>query len=116
MKAVIPKAKTNPLHSLAIAASTKKGSARPIVARRVKQPAPEIFVRIPRPKSDHYYYGSGMTYAAAHLRNKAGYAYLCWREGERVRTFYLGKAPNHPLRISRAPDPRPAGPRRDRVG
>ncbi len=29
----------------------------------------------------------------AHLRNKKGYVYLRWREGKRVRTFYLGKAP-----------------------
>jgi len=29
----------------------------------------------------------------AHLRNKLGYVYLCWRSGKRVRTFYLGKAP-----------------------
>lgn len=29
----------------------------------------------------------------AHLRNKRGYVYLCWREGRKVRSFYLGKAP-----------------------
>lgn len=29
----------------------------------------------------------------AHLRNKKGYIYLCWRAGKHVHTFYLGKAP-----------------------
>jgi hypothetical protein len=32
-------------------------------------------------------------YARAHLRNRRGYVYLSWREGDRVRSFYLGKAP-----------------------
>jgi len=32
-------------------------------------------------------------YARAHLRNRNGYVYLTWRDGERVRSFYLGKAP-----------------------
>lgn len=31
----------------------------------------------------------------AHLRNKRGYLYLCWREGKRVHNFYLGKAPRN---------------------
>jgi hypothetical protein len=32
-------------------------------------------------------------YARAHLRNRKGYVYLTWRDGQRVRSFYLGKAP-----------------------
>ena len=31
-------------------------------------------------------------YHRAHLRNRRGYLELCWRDGERVRSFYLGKA------------------------
>lgn len=30
----------------------------------------------------------------AHLRRKGRYLYLCWREEERVRTLYLGRAAN----------------------
>lgn len=32
-------------------------------------------------------------YSKAHLRNRRGYVYLCWRDGEEFRTYYLGKAP-----------------------
>jgi hypothetical protein len=41
-------------------------------------------------------------FAEAHLRNKKGYVYLCWRDGDRVRNFYLGKAPR------KSPTGRPA--------
>jgi hypothetical protein len=65
-------------------------------------PPPEIFVKttpgdlFPR-------------YAAAHLRNKAGYVYLTWRDGERVRSFYLGKAPRkYPTTSSSSSSPAPA--------
>jgi len=51
---------------------------------------PAIYVRVSE-KDDGYY--SRAMYARAHLRNKRGYVYLCWREGERVRNYYLGKAP-----------------------
>lgn len=54
-------------------------------SRAKPQPPPEIAI-IDR---------SGGTYRQhkAHLRHKRGYVYLAWREGKRVRTFYLGKAP-----------------------
>ena len=52
---------------------------------RVKPECPEIFVKI----SESNY--QPIT-ARAHLRNKGGYLYLSWRDRERVRTFYLGKA------------------------
>jgi hypothetical protein len=54
---------------------------------RTKQPPPRIFVRtceIPWQ----------LAYARAHLRNKRGYLYLSWRDGKKIRTYYLGKAPN----------------------
>jgi hypothetical protein len=54
----------------------------------------------------------------AHIRNKRGYVYLCWREGKRVRNFYLGKAPrNSPTRSADLVAPAPAAgstPRRAR--
>jgi hypothetical protein len=37
--------------------------------------------------------GPGQLYARAHLRNKRGYVYLTWRDGDRVRAYYLGKTP-----------------------
>jgi hypothetical protein len=44
-----------------------------------------------------YVHGEGafgtVEFRRAHLRNKRGYVYLCWRDGDRVRNFYLGKAP-----------------------
>ncbi len=64
----------------------KNGRARSIAARRASPP--EIFVKCvdrQHPWRDPY--------ARAHLRNRSGYAYLTWRDGERVRSFYLGKAP-----------------------
>ncbi len=53
--------------------------------RRAQQTPPEIYVRA----------GEGQwsgRYHRAHLRNRRGYLELCWRDGERVRSFYLGKA------------------------
>src|SRR5574340_729038 len=64
----------------------KNGRARSIAARRASPP--EIFVKCldrERPWRDPY--------ARAHLRNRNGYVYLTWRDGEKVRGFYLGKAP-----------------------
>jgi hypothetical protein len=55
------------------------------IPRRASPVPPEIFVRI----LDHSYFSA---FRQAHLRNKRGYVYLCWREGKRVRNFYLGKA------------------------
>ncbi len=45
----------------------------------------------------------------AHLRNKGGYVYLCWREGERVRNYYLGKAPRKSPTVSSGPGRAGAG-------
>ena len=64
----------------------KNGRSATAAACRVKQPIPEIRVKVDRP----YQFA---TYARAYLRNKRGYVYLCWRDGDRVRNFYLGKAP-----------------------
>lgn len=54
-------------------------------ARRPKAEAPEMYVKTR---------GSELfpRYHRAHLRNRGGYLYLGWREGARVRTWYLGKA------------------------
>ena len=56
-----------------------RGRSRPI-------PAMEIYIL-----TDQQPYGDRLR-ARAHLRNKAGYLYLCWREGRRIRSYYLGKA------------------------
>jgi hypothetical protein len=66
--------------------SRKSGSFRPIGARRVKAPPPEIYVKLP-------VHDVWRPYSRAHLRNKRGYVYLCWRDGEKVKNYYLGKAP-----------------------
>ena len=50
-------------------------------------PAPKIFV-CTSPESHHAH-----DFSRAHIRNKRGYVYLAWRDGNRVRNFYLGKAP-----------------------
>lgn len=78
-----------PTHRRGSAPPAKRRGAvdnRSIVKSRVR-PAPEIYVRVEgraywKPK-----------YARAHLRNKKGYVYLVWRDGERIRELYLGKAP-----------------------
>lgn len=64
----------------------KTGRKRPSLARRAIREIPEIFVYVSEEAFGH-------RYKRAHLRNKRGYVYLCWREGVRVRNFYLGKAP-----------------------
>jgi hypothetical protein len=64
----------------------RKPLARSIAGRRASPP--EIFVKCvdrEHPWRDPY--------ARAHLRNRKGYVYLTWRDGQRVRSFYLGKAP-----------------------
>lgn len=73
-----------------------------LIPRRARVPPPEIFVRL----TDHVPYAA---FHQAHLRNKRGYVYLCWREGKRVRNFYLGKARKpSPTRPSSAHFPAPA--------
>lgn len=64
----------------------KRSSRAIAVHRKVKPVAPQIFVRVP---GKHW----GYEYRAAHLRNKAGYLYLCWRDKNGIHSFYLGKAP-----------------------
>ena len=76
----------------------RKTAVRPAIAARRATP-PEIFIKCvdrAHPWRDPY--------ARAHLRNRKGYVYLTWRDGERVRSYYLGKAP----RKSPTADP-PAG-------
>lgn len=68
------------------AKAPRKRKPSTIVPRRVSPP-PAIYVRV----EGKAWYRS--TYARAHLRNRKGYVYLCWRDGERVRELYLGKAP-----------------------
>lgn len=63
----------------------KRGAA---IAKPRRVTPPEIYVHWRDPERPWR-----SPYARAHLRNKKGYVYLTWREGERVRTFYLGKAP-----------------------
>ena|SRR5271156_2671408 len=72
----------------------KKRSGPAIVERRTSPP--EIFVKCM--DRDHSWRDS---YARAHLRNRNGYVYLNWRDGNKVRSFYLGKAP----RKCPTPDP-----------
>lgn len=51
---------------------------------------PEIFVmRVHRGRYDKLY-------ARAHLRNKKGDVFLCWKDGNRVRNFYLGRRKQKP--------------------
>jgi len=55
---------------------------------RAKPTAPELYVRdASLPFSRRY--------CQAHLRNRGGYLYLAWRAGEKVRNYYLGKAPRN---------------------
>lgn len=49
---------------------------------------PDIFVRV-----GDSHWPRVTDFKHAHLRNRKGYVYLSWRDGEKVRTFYLGKAP-----------------------
>ena len=64
----------------------KNGRVRSIAARRASPP--EIFVK--SLDREHPWRDPN---ARAHLRNRSGYVYLTWRDGQRVRSFYLGKAP-----------------------
>ncbi len=54
---------------------------------------PEIFVlrSMPGPY--------GQIYARAHLRNKKGDVFLCWRDKNRTRNFYLGRRKQKPPTI-----------------
>jgi hypothetical protein len=53
-------------------------------ARRAKPEKPEIFVRTQEERFPRY--------AHASIPVKAGnYLYLVWRDGGRIRNFYLGK-------------------------
>jgi hypothetical protein len=64
---------------------TKKLRSRSAIAK--SRSKPEIFVRI-----QGKYEWQGFVYAKASIRIKAGeYQYLTWRDGGRVRTFYLGR-------------------------
>jgi len=58
-------------------------------ARRGKRPAPEIYVKIRGTKRVPYF-------AKAHIRNHRGCLELCWREGDKVRTFHLAKGRKSP--------------------
>jgi hypothetical protein len=97
----------------------KKSSPAIAKAPRAKPAPPEIYVRT---SLRTFTYGHARTYALAHLRNKGGYLYLSWRDGGKIRTHYLGKAPKaSPTDIPRsepglpaAAAPRRAG-RRDRA-
>lgn len=57
------------------------------IAERRVNPPPQIYVRV---EGSHSWRES---YARAHLRIRKGYVYLAWRDGGRVREFYIGKAP-----------------------
>jgi len=61
---------------------------RPRLAIAKSRATPEIYVAL----TEQVHTWSPRM-ARAHLRNKRGYVYLCWREGKRVRNFYLGKSP-----------------------
>lgn len=55
--------------------------------RRAKAEKPDIFVRTREDWPPRY--------AHAHIRVKAGkYLYLVWRDGGRIRNFYLGQKRN----------------------
>src|SRR5258705_12849187 len=69
---------------------SENGRLRSHGRRRVSEP-PLIFVAVNG--ADVY----GQKYARAHLRNRKGYVYLTWSDGEKVKTFYLGKAPRKSL-------------------
>lgn len=64
-----------------------KKRIRSAIAKSRTSPPPEIFVKSVQHDTWH------APFCRAHLRNKKGYIYLQWRDGERVRSLYLGKAP-----------------------
>lgn len=62
----------------------KQPQKRPIVERRA---IPEIFVQV---RDNHYNHRSSM--AKAHIRVRRGcYRFLVWRDGDKVKEFYLGR-------------------------
>ena len=62
----------------------KKPKAQKKKPRRAKPAPPQIFVLTSEEAPTRY--------ARASIRVKAGqYCYLMWRDGKRVRNFYLGK-------------------------
>jgi hypothetical protein len=70
-----------------IAAPAFTPISRAAIAVPLREKPPDIYIRVP--KSRAY---SSFTYTPARWRIKHGYAHLAWREGKRVRTFYIGKA------------------------
>lgn len=69
----------------------KKNSA--IAGSRPKAEIPEIFVKTTNAMRSEY--------ARAHIRVKGGkYLYLAWKDGDRVRNFYLGQKRNSALPTS----------------
>ena len=76
-----------------------------IAESRPKAEIPEIFVKTTDAMRSEY--------ARAHIRVKGGkYLYLAWKDGDRVRNFYLGQKRNSALPTSGARGargrPRPA--------
>lgn len=67
-----------------------KTGARKEAARRTDQ------CRTPQAPPEIYVLSAAVSpipqYRRAHLRNMRGYLVLQWRDGEKVRSFYLGKA------------------------
>ncbi len=73
-------------HGIRSKRSVRPRGRKPAIAGpcRARKIVPEIFVAV----------GQGQwskVYHRAHLRNKQGYLYLCWRQSGTVETFYLGK-------------------------
>ena len=66
-----------------------------IVDSRPRAEIPEIFVKTTNAMRAEY--------ARAHIRVKGGkYLYLAWKDGDRVRNFYLGQKRNRVLPTSPA--------------
>ena len=85
----VPKRQKNsPLQSKSIATGSRSKRVRPIAERRAM---PELYVLVP----DDSRFSWRRNYRKAHLRNKRGYLYLCWRDGSGVHSHYLGKAPKN---------------------
>jgi len=104
---------TSPTNLAAVSGGrkTRKKPPRAIAKdRRTKRLRPRIYVLV---GTQSIY----PRYALAHLRNKRGYIYLSWRDGKKIRTFYLGKTPRTYPTPQLLQDPGPpelAGPRRAR--
>lgn len=79
-------------------ASKKNGRLRSPGRSRAK--IPEIFV-----KEEQASGFRPIGFARAHLRNRNGYVYLTWRDGARVRSFYLGKTSRKCPTPAAAPGP-----------